>query len=769
MADILGELVVQITGDTSQFDRSINNTEKRTSKAAASLRKTAGTFSKVAAAGIAAIGVASVKFASDLGESINAVNVVFGQSADVIQDWGETAAEQAGLSKAAFNESSALIGTLLKKTGKDLDNVALDTIEVTKRSADLASVFNKDLSVATNAVAAALRGETEPIRAFAIDVSAAAVEAEALSSGLVRNKKDITESIKVQARYNLILKQSKDVAGDFSNTNDQVANSARVLKAELENAGAELGETFLPIVSKSVVGLVKFTRAAKELAPEVGERLTEAWFQVSAAVETAVVKLSGLFNLQIKFFGAIIEQSINLGKVLVKPFITIVAVIAKVFATILNESSKFGASIQETFVVAVNNVKLAFISLGATIINEALGAVQKFLDATTKIPIIGERFRGASNAVRELSGSFEEASDEAIKQQKAVVEAAEKEKKAAELLYIEKLEGIESEKTAKLEALRIDRENREAEKQREAEERADRLSKIRENEQSITNAKLQANEEYRLKLLELSETEFERLEREKEEAIERAREQGQTTFEIEQFFAKKKADLEKKANIERIRTVQQTSNSIAGIIQGLQQIELNAIETSKNSRIEALDREQLGEEEYAKRVKEIEKDAAEESWRLQKEQLAAQKAASLIEIATNTAIGVSKALAQGGILGIASGALVAAAGAVQTGVVLSQPEPPRPQLNTGAVVAPTQSGIPVTVGENNQPELILGGGAKGEPLLNDFADKVADRIGISQIVVNQNNLLNLQDTSKLEQVADLLIDPLENAKQRRGI
>ena len=240
----LGDLFVSIKGDTKDFDKSIDKTQKKTKNYSQDLKKFGSNMNKFVILPILALGTAATKVASDLGESVNAVNVVFGESSDIIQDWGEQASTQAGLSKRAFNESSAVIGTLLKKTGQDLDGVAESTIEITKRSADLASVFNKDLSVATGAVGAALRGETEPIRQFGIDVSAAAVEAEALSSGLVENKKDITEAVKVQARYNLILQQSSGLAGDFAKTNDDLANSSRVLKADLDNPFLSLFEFF---------------------------------------------------------------------------------------------------------------------------------------------------------------------------------------------------------------------------------------------------------------------------------------------------------------------------------------------------------------------------------------------------------------------------------------------------------------------------------------------------------------------------------------------
>ncbi|MCP4255129.1 MAG: hypothetical protein GY775_17330, partial [Candidatus Scalindua sp.] len=166
----------------------------------------------------------------------------------------------------------------------------------------------------------------------------------------------------------------------------------------------------------------------------------------------------------------------------------------------------------------------------------------------------------------------------------------------------------------------------------------------------------------------------------------------------------------------------------------------------------------------------IEKESAQESWKIQKEQLAAQKAASLIQIATNTAIGVSQALAQGGVLGIATGALVAAAGAVQAGVVLSQPDPPRPQLNTGAIVKGSNAGVPVTVGENRYDELIMSRSPKGEGIMDGFADALSNKMGGGQpLVVNINTTFGLQSDEEKLEAAEQIYDAIIETGQRRGV
>ena len=51
-------------------------------------------------------------------------------------------------------------------------------------------------------------------------------------------------------------------------------------------------------------------------------------------------------------------------------------------------------------------------------------------------------------------------------------------------------------------------------------------------------------------------------------------------------------------------------------------------------------------------------------------------------------------------------------------------EIPLPQLATGAIIPGSQRGVDVTVGEGGNDELILGGGSKGDAILQRFADKI---------------------------------------------
>lgn len=189
----------------------------------------------------------SIKLASDLAESANAINVAFGDAAGGVADLGSTAAQRLALSNTAFNALAVRFSAFAQTIAGDGGDVVGVIDSITTRGADFASVFNIEVAEALTLFQSGLAGETEPLRRYGIDLSAAAVEAFALANGIGEQGRALTEAEKVQARYLLLLQQTDKVAGDFANTQDGYANSQRTVNALLENAQATIGEKFLPI------------------------------------------------------------------------------------------------------------------------------------------------------------------------------------------------------------------------------------------------------------------------------------------------------------------------------------------------------------------------------------------------------------------------------------------------------------------------------------------------------------------------------------------
>ncbi len=193
----------------------------------------------------------TVEAASALGESINAVNKVFGSASEKVQAWGRDNANAIGLSTRAFNQAATPLGSMLKNQGLSLDQVTDHTVKLTQRAADMASVFNTDVMDALTAIQAGLRGEQDPLERYGVSLSAVSVEARALADSHKTSTAQLTAQEKALARLNLIYDQTADTAGDFRDTADGLANAQRIATATMEDAKAKIGVAFIPIMAEA--------------------------------------------------------------------------------------------------------------------------------------------------------------------------------------------------------------------------------------------------------------------------------------------------------------------------------------------------------------------------------------------------------------------------------------------------------------------------------------------------------------------------------------
>lgn len=192
----------------------------------------------------------SVREASNLNESINAVRVSYGKAATDILKIGKNAAEGFGLSRSEFNGFAVQFQSF-SKTIAGVDGDVSKTFEsIIGRATDFASVMNLGVNEAATLFQSGLAGETEPLRRFGIDLSAATVEAYALSSGLVKNKSELTEAMKVQARYGSLMEQTSKFQGDWNNTSHQAAGQQKILSAQVKELKASFGSALIPVLTK---------------------------------------------------------------------------------------------------------------------------------------------------------------------------------------------------------------------------------------------------------------------------------------------------------------------------------------------------------------------------------------------------------------------------------------------------------------------------------------------------------------------------------------
>lgn len=265
--------------DGNSFGRAVDNIKARmaaadtlTGKLREGWRGAVDEFNKSGVAQAAAAGIAvavakqAIDSASALEESVNAVNVSYGAAGESVLKLGDDSVEAFGLSERAFNtfavQFSGFAKQIAAKEGRAVSDVLKD---LATRAADFASVMDLDLNTATQVFMSTLAGETEPIRRFGKDVSAAAVSQHLLATGVVESTSEITEADKVLGRYQVLMKSTADTAGDFANTGDTLANSSRKLSGNIENLQAKLGKGLMPTVASTVSGINDLVEQIEEL------------------------------------------------------------------------------------------------------------------------------------------------------------------------------------------------------------------------------------------------------------------------------------------------------------------------------------------------------------------------------------------------------------------------------------------------------------------------------------------------------------------------
>lgn len=268
------EVKVIFLGDSKNLARAMSDAERQTGRTGKALSDVADRQQDWGKRTVVAgtIGVAAlVKFgtaASDLSETVSKSDKVFGDNSDEIRDWAAGAADDFGQSQRAALDAAAGFGGLADMIGKTDSEGADFAMTLTELGSDMASFGNTRPEDAVLALGSALRGESEPIRAYNVILNESMVKQEAYASGIAATGSELTEAQKVQARYNLILKQTATLQGDYDDTADGLANTQRRLNAEWENAQASLGQAVLPAMTGVASGAADLFGVLGDLSPE---------------------------------------------------------------------------------------------------------------------------------------------------------------------------------------------------------------------------------------------------------------------------------------------------------------------------------------------------------------------------------------------------------------------------------------------------------------------------------------------------------------------
>lgn len=191
-----------------------------------------------------------IKVGSEMEETMNKFNVVFGSNAKVVKAWADDFAGSMGRSKQQIAEFMASTQDLLVPLGFTQEEATKTSKTITQLAIDLASFNNMSDADTLRDLHAALTGSGEVMKKYGVVVSEAAVKQELLNSKLDSTK--ATEQEKAFARLSIILRGTSAAQGDAERSADSFANQTKRLEGEIKNAAASIGSALLPVVTPLV-------------------------------------------------------------------------------------------------------------------------------------------------------------------------------------------------------------------------------------------------------------------------------------------------------------------------------------------------------------------------------------------------------------------------------------------------------------------------------------------------------------------------------------
>lgn len=210
------------------------------------LKKIVGGFSAIKIGkALIDVGKNALQAASDLQEVQNVVDTTFGGNANTIDKWAKNASKQFGLTETQAKRFTSTIGSMLKSSGMNGDEIVEMSTDLAGLAADMASFYNLDFDTAFQKIRSGISGETEPLKQLGVNMSTANLEAFALAQGLEKTWNQMTQGEQTMLRYQYLMQATSDAQGDFAKTSDGYANSLRTAQSAIEGIEAQLGQLLI--------------------------------------------------------------------------------------------------------------------------------------------------------------------------------------------------------------------------------------------------------------------------------------------------------------------------------------------------------------------------------------------------------------------------------------------------------------------------------------------------------------------------------------------
>lgn len=258
-AEDIGALVVRIEANLKNFNDGVNDVNEKVDKMGSGLKKFAGIVAGAFAFdAVVSFGKKLITTASDAAEMQSKFNTVFSNMSKDAEAWSTDFQKRVGGSRVEIKGMIADSQDMLTGFGANTNEAFKLSTQMQSLGTDLASFQNVQggATEAVDRVRKGLLGEHENLKALGIVINETVIAQEMAARGDNRKFQSLTELEKIELRYAIAVKQSKNAIGDAEKTADGFANQMRNLKGQIVDASARLGENLLPKATEFVSFLV---------------------------------------------------------------------------------------------------------------------------------------------------------------------------------------------------------------------------------------------------------------------------------------------------------------------------------------------------------------------------------------------------------------------------------------------------------------------------------------------------------------------------------
>ena len=210
------------------------------------------------------------KESNDYIETINLFNVTMGDAAPAARKYAEAVEAAMGIDSKDFMQYQGVFKNLTAGFGVATDDANKMSQNLTQLSYDMASFFNAtSVEESFDKLSSAMSGQVKGLREYGIDTTVATLQEYALSQGIDKKVRSMTQAEKALLRYNYIMQQSQHIQGDMARTIITPANALRVLESQLTRLKRALGN----IVSVIVTQVIPYVQAFVEIVTEAANKI----------------------------------------------------------------------------------------------------------------------------------------------------------------------------------------------------------------------------------------------------------------------------------------------------------------------------------------------------------------------------------------------------------------------------------------------------------------------------------------------------------------